>query len=173
MALKVPNISIKYTPIVFLLFFTHLITGQNFQLSEPDISKLKEQVSSSANKEVIYHYLTNNYAPTSEKYDMEYYEWDTSALCAFKENFQNGIIYSVRQCEEAGGIRAALELPKTERAGLMNWIEAIYEVNKMDMDQNVWKENNSKFEPRESDPGCYFKIKEKESSTLVDLHCGC
>ena len=55
----------------------------------------------------------------------------------------------------------------------MNWIEKIYEVDKMDIDQNVWKDNNTKFEPEEINPGCYYKIEEKKNKTLVELYCGC
>ena len=153
--------------------FTSLFFGQDFNLIEPNIPKLKEQISSGRNTEIIFHYLTNNYKPTSDKYDLEYYDWDSSKLCAFTQEFENGIKYSVFECKEAGGISVDLELPKIKRTELMKWVEKIYEVDKMDIDQNVWKEDNSKFEPKEVNPGCYFKIEERESTTYVGLYCGC
>ncbi len=168
-----PTLLKKHVLVIFLLFFTNLVIGQSFELAEPNIPKLKDQLVTAQNKEVMHIYLKNNFKTSSEKFDLQLYEWDTSTLCAFKEEFENGIKYSVFQCEEAGGIRADLELPKMERAQLMKWIEDIYEVSRMDMDANVWKENNSRFEPKGSEAGCYFKIEEKETSTLVSLHCGC
>jgi hypothetical protein len=155
------------------LIFTSLTFGQDFIPIEPNVIKLQEQISSGENTEVIYNYLINNYKMTSEKSDLEYYEWDKSEICAFTQEFENGIKYSVFECKEAGGISVDLELPKIKRTELMKWIEKIYEVDKMEIDQNVWKEDNSKFEPKEVNPGCYFEIKEKNSTTLVKLYCGC
>mgnify|MGYP006436111327 FL=1 len=146
--------------------------GQDFIPVEPNVMKLKEQISSGENTEVIFNYLINNYKMTSEKSDLVYYEWDKSKICAFTQEFENGIKYSVFECKEAGGISVDLELPKIKRTELMKWIEKIYEVEKLDIDQNVWKENNSKFEPKEVNPGCYFEIKEMNNKTLVELYCG-
>ena len=55
----------------------------------------------------------------------------------------------------------------------MTWIEKIYEIEKMANNENVWKENNSKFEPKEAVPGCYFKIEEKIETSFITLYCGC
>lgn len=162
-----------FLPTLLFVLFSNLIFGQSFKLIEPNISKLKEQISSGQNTKVIHHYLNNNYKLTSEKYDLEYYEWDKSMLCAFTQKFENEIKYSVFECKEAGGITLELELPKMERKELMKWIEKIYEVDKMDIDQNIWKEDNSKFEPTEANPGCYFKIEERARTTFVELYCGC
>jgi len=161
--------------ILILIFtlFSSLIFGQNFELTEPNISKLKEQLLTGQNNEVILNYLTNNYKEASKKYDLEYYDWDKSKLCSFTQEFENGIKYSVFECKEAGGITIELELPRIKRTELMKWIEKIHEVDKMDIDQNVWKEDNSKFEPKEVNPGCYYKIEEKEKTTLIELYCGC
>lgn len=157
------------------IFFTisSLTFGQGFNPIEPNVIKLKKQISSGENSEVIFHYLINNYKMTSKKSDLEYYEWDKSKICAFTQEFENGIKYSVFECKEAGGITVELELPKIKRTELMKWIEKIYEVDKTEIDQNVWKENNSKFEPKEVNPGCYYKIEEKEKTTLIELYCGC
>ena len=162
--------------LVFILVFSLIssfVFGQGFKLTEPNISKLKKQILTSENNEVIFNYLINNYKEVSEKSDVEYYEWNKSKLCAFTQEFENGIKYSVFECKEAGGITIELELPKIKRTELMKWIENIYEVDKMDIDKNVWKEDNSKFEPIEVNPGCYYKIKEREKTTIVDLYCGC
>jgi len=100
-------------------------------------------------------------------------EWETSEACAFKQKFNNNIIYSTFGCKEESGTSIELEIPKIKRSDLIAWIEKIYEIDKMDTNENFWKENNSKFEPKEAVPGCYFKIEEKTATTLITLYCGC
>jgi hypothetical protein len=142
-------------------------------LTEPDMKKLKHQVSQNENTEVILNYLSNNYKKISEKFDIEYNE---SRLCAFKQDFENQIKYAVSECKEAGGSLIKLELPKSERTTLMKWVEKIYEVDKVETEEdeeNVWKENNSKFEPKTAVPGCYYKIEESKNKTIIHLYCGC
>lgn len=155
------------------VFSGYLIKDEKFTFIEPNIIKLKKQVKSKQNSEVIYNYLSNNYQPSGDKFELEYYDWDKSKICSFSQEFKTGIKYSVFECKEAGGITIELELPKISRKHLMNWIEKIYEVDKTDIESNIWKDNNSKFEPKEINPGCYYKIKEKDNSTLVELYCGC
>ena len=162
----------NFTVIIFSLLVINLTFGQDFKLAEPNISKLKEQIKDGTN-ESIYYYPTNNYSPTSQKEDLEYYDWDSTGICSFNQVFDKKIKYSIWQCKEAGGISVTIEFPKTERTELMKWIEMIYDVDTFDLERNVWKENNTKFEPKEVNPGCYYKIEEKENSTLVDLYCGC
>ena len=118
-------------------------------------------------------YLTDNFKSTSEKYDFKYYDWDNSKLCAFTQEFDNEIKYSVSECKEGAGLSVILDLPKINRNELMKWVEGIYEVAKWTNDKYVWKKDNSKFEPEEIICGCYFKIEEKEKTTLIDLYCGC
>ncbi|MDF4204348.1 SH3 domain-containing protein [Maribacter sp. SA7] len=154
--------------------FSGYLTGDEiFTLKNPNVSILKGQLDSEQITEVIYNYLSNNYHPVGEKFQLEYYDWDKSKICSFTQEFKTGIKYSLYECKEGGGITVELELPKTNRNNLMNWIEGIYEVDNSDIDPNVWKENNTKFEPKEINPGCYYKIEEKDNSTFVGLFCGC
>ncbi|MDC8006145.1 SH3 domain-containing protein [Aureisphaera galaxeae] len=156
------------------VFSAYLVDDKLFTLDDPDIEKLKKQIAiSDQNTEVIYNYLINNYKPLGEKSELEYYEWDNKMLCSFSQEFEPGIKYSIFECKEAGGTTVELKLPRINRKKLMKWVEQIYEVGKMDIDQNVWKENNTKFEPKKTNPGCYFKIEEKGQATLVELYCGC
>jgi|UPI0003A468D1 hypothetical protein len=163
----------KLSLILIFLSFSSLTYGQNFELAEPNVLKLKEQISSGIDTEVIFHYLKGNYKMNSEKSGIKYYESDKTKACAFTQEFEKGIKYSISECTEAGGISVDLELPKIERNELMKWIEQIYNVDKVETDSNVWKKNNSKFEPKEVNPGCYFEIKEKNKKTIIELYCGC
>lgn len=161
------------------VFDGYLTVNELFLLPEPNIRQLRKQVASAQNKEVIYHYLINHYLPTSEKKDLEFLEyndWKSASPCAFKQEFKSGIKYSVFECKEAGGISVELELPRMNRKLLMNWIEKIDEVDKINeanTPPNVWKESNSKFEPEDAVPGCYYRIEERKNTTLVNLYCGC
>lgn len=160
--------------VTFLLIsFSFIGFSQNFSLIEPNILKLKEENSKGKNTEPILNYLKNNYNTNSEKLERQFLEWETTKECAFKQKFKNNIIYSVFNCKEALGMTIELEMPKIKRKELMLWIEKIYEVDKIDDEENIWKENNSKFEPKEAIPGCYYKIKERNKTTFVSLYCGC
>ena len=159
--------------IILLSLLSFETYSQEFEIKKPNIEKIKGQVKLDFKNEGIYYYLINNYNPTSELYEKEFYEWEKESICSFKRNFENNIKYSVFQCKEAGGILVTVKFPKTSRKNIMSWIEQMYEVDKMDIDENIWKENNSKFEPREINPGCYYKILETDKNTIVDLYCGC
>jgi hypothetical protein len=165
---------IKKIVLTFILFsFSSFVVSQNFNFIEPNVLELKEKISKVKNTEPIFNYLKNNYSITSEKFEKQFFEWETSEECAFKQKFNNNIIYSTFDCKEASGTSIELEIPKIKRSDLMTWIEKIYEIEKMANNENVWKENNSKFEPKEAVPGCYFKIEEKIETTFITLYCGC
>jgi hypothetical protein len=159
--------------IILISILSFQTSSQTFELKKLNIIKIKEQLKIDSKNEGIYHYLTNNYNTSSEPYEKEFYEWETESICSFKKDFENNIKYSTSQCKEAGGISVTVEFPNISRKNIMNWIEKIYEIDKAESDDNIWKENNTKFEPREINPGCYYKILENEKNTIVELYCGC
>jgi hypothetical protein len=169
-----PNIMKKEICLIILISILSFETfSQAFELKKPNIGKIKEQLKIDSKNEGIYHYLTNYYNTSSEPYEKEFYEWKTESICSFKKDFESNIKYSISQCKEAGGISVTVEFPKISRKNIMNWIEKIYEIDKTESDDNIWKENNTRFEPREINPGCYYKILETEKNTIVELYCGC
>lgn len=155
------------------VFSGYLGVNKPFTLVDVKVKKLKRQVNFESGSEEIYTYLLYNYSSDGDKFDVKYYDWDKTKICSFSQKFKTGIEYSVFECKEAGGVIIDLKLPKINRRQLMNWIEKIYLVSKTDEDDNVWKENNTKFEPKEPVPGCYFKIVEKEKFTEINMYCGC
>jgi hypothetical protein len=159
--------------ILIFFYFSNEISSQNFKLKEPNIFNLKEQLKTNSDTNVIFNYLINNYKTISEKTNLEYHELNDSQLCGFKQEFENGIKYTISECKEASGVFIELELPKIKRSELKKWIEIIYKIDKTEEDKNVWKNNNSKFEPKEVEPGCYYKIEEKNKKTFIELYCGC
>ncbi|REE06940.1 hypothetical protein DFQ09_1242 [Winogradskyella pacifica] len=160
--------------ILLIVISSNLAFGQSYDLIVPNIDSLKIKLSNEKNLEVIYLYLNNNYGTTSEKRDMQFYSpFDDEILCSFKQEFENNLCYYIYNCSESGGITVQLELPKIDRKKLMNWIEAIYDVQKIESDKNVWNEDNSAFEPNGLNLGCYYTIEEKETRTIVQMYCGC
>lgn len=155
------------------VFSGYLGENRPFTLVDVNIKKLRKRVGFENSSEVIYTYLLYNYSSDGDKFDVKYYDWDKTKTCSFSQKFKTGVEYSVFECKEAGGVIIDLKLPKIDRKQLMNWIEKIYLVSKTDEDNNIWKENNTKFEPKESVPGCYFKIVEKEKFIEVNMYCGC
>lgn len=52
------------------VFSGYLIGDEIFALAQPNIGKLKKQIKSGENTEVIYNYLSNNYEPVGEKLEL-------------------------------------------------------------------------------------------------------
>lgn len=157
--------------VVFTFFTTGLI-AQN--LPKPDSAKINNQLETNRYENAaIYYYLVNNFKSNTDKFEIEYYEWDSTSICSFRQNFEYGIKYTVWQCKEAGGITETIEFPQTDKEEIKQWVEQMYLITKSENDDNIWKEGDTKFEPREITPGCYYEINKQDNKTIVELYCGC
>ena len=160
------------TLIAFIISFNTF--SQQLVLKSPDAKKIQAQLEKNPANSEIYYYILNNFTPTSKQIEKKMYEWETSQLCSFKQLFENNIKYTEDQCGEASGLRIKVTFPKMDRKILMNWIEQISKVNSMsNASDNIWKQNNSNFEPKEAEVGCYYSITETTKNTIVNLLCGC
>ena len=158
--------------VVFL--YSGGLFSQNIDLPIPNsanINKLDEE--NQYKYETCYYYLIDNFKTKTDKLDKIYFEWNNENICSFKQKFEKEITYYVWQCKEAGGIFVTIEFPDLQTQKLMVWIEQIYSVFKTDGDEYIWKENNTRFEPKDSNPGCYFKLRKSENKNIVELYCGC
>ena len=161
-----------FTLLVFIFSFSTF--SQQLVLKKPNVDKITKQLGAETQQDKIYLYLINNYNPTSKMTNKEVYEWAKEHLCAFERTFEHGISYAIEQCQEASGSRIEIRFPKMKRKALMQWIEQIDEIDNMSgPNKNVWKERNSKFEPKGPEAGCYFSITETRKNTIVNLRCGC
>jgi len=151
------------------------LKAQNIELPKPDsLSINNSMVESEYGIDlVVYIYLIENFNSKTEKFDLEYFDWDKEKICGFKQEFEDGIKYTNWKCKEAGGISVNIEFPKMKREDLMEWVEQINGLIEWKTSGNVWKENNSKFEPKVVEPGCYYEIKESINKTIVEIYCGC
>ncbi len=142
--------------IIILLLISTFSYSQEFEIKNPDVKKLKEQIISDYSKSTIYLYLENNFKSTSDKYELSYHDYDNKTICSFDQDF-NEIKYTFWNCKEDAGISETISFPKVKIDNLRKWIESIYSVEESGYGQNIWKENGTKYEPKELVPGCFLK----------------
>ncbi len=156
-----------------LLIFPVFGIAQNFELIKPNVTELNAELKkTNYTQDVSYLYLNRNYKAESEKLEIKKYDYPDYNICAFKQKFEYGIVYSEEQCREAGGITTKLTLPKTDKENLIQWVELIFKSSPMDIEHG-WNSEKTKFGPTDNGAGCYFEIKETENSTEIDMYCGC
>ncbi|MDH7448463.1 hypothetical protein [Aquimarina sp. 2201CG14-23] len=158
-----------------LIFLILPIFGnaQDFELKKPNVAELNaEMKKTNYTQDVTYLYLNRNYKVESEKLEVKKYDYPDYDICAFKQKFENGIVYSEEQCREAGGITTKLTLPKTDKQSLIQWVELIFKSSPMDIEHG-WNSDKTKFGPTDNGVGCYYEIKETENNTKIDMYCGC
>jgi len=159
--------------ILLFLIFPIIGFAQNFQLKKPNSTELNAELEkTNYSQDAAYMYLIRNYKSKSEKIEVKKYDYPDYSICAFKQKFENGIVYSEEQCREAGGITSNLTLPKTDKESVVQWVELIFKSSQVDIEHG-WNSDKTKFQPTDNGVGCYYEIKEKENSTEIDMYCGC
>lgn len=162
----------RFVLILFLIIPLFGI-GQGFELKKPIVAELNAELKkTNYSQDVTYLYLIRYYKAESEKLDIKKYDYPDYNICAFKQKFEYGIVYSEEQCREAGGIITKLNLPKTDKESLIQWVELIFKSSPMDIEHG-WNSEKTKFGPTDDGVGCYFKIKETENNTEIEMYCGC
>lgn len=162
----------KWT-IILLLVFPIFCIAQSFELKIPNVEGLRAELEkTNYAHDAVYLYLIRNYEAESEKLEVKKYDYPDYSICAFKQESEYGIIYSEEQCREAGGITTHLNLPKTDKESLIQWIELIYNSSPTDIEHG-WNADKTKFGPTDNGAGCYYEITETENSTEMDMYCGC
>ncbi|MFD2564805.1 hypothetical protein [Aquimarina rubra] len=163
----------KINIIILFLTLPILNFGQNFALKEPNVMELKAELKKNNNADdVVYVYLQRNYKQSSDKANVKNYEYTDYSICAFEQDFENEITYSVEKCREAGGISTTLILPKSKKSSVIKWIEQIFKSSPMDIEHG-WNKEKTKYGPTDNGVGCYYEIKETENNTKIDMYCGC
>ncbi|GAA0744666.1 hypothetical protein GCM10009431_19020 [Gaetbulibacter jejuensis] len=159
--------------IILLLIFPIFGIAQTFKLKKPNVTELNAELKkTNYTQDVTYLYLNRNYKAESEKLEVKKYNYPDFSICAFKQKFEHGIVYSEEQCREAEGITTKLILPKTEKQSLIQWVELIFKSSPMDIEHG-WNLDKTKFGPTDNGAGCYFEIKETEKNTQIEMYCGC
>lgn len=153
----------------FILFMVGQITAQNFVPIEPDTALLNhKQKHSNTYTTMAYLYLSFYYKVSSPIYDTILYNMETSydynEICAYKQDFENNIQYSVAHCKESG-ISEKIIFPSMTMSVVKNLIETLFFDH-----QNQWI-NPYMYQP--DGAGCYYKIIQEKETTTIDIFCGC
>ena len=154
------------TTIITTILLTQMIYGQGFIPESPDTFKLKSiERKGNFGESLGYIYLKENYHVSSEQDSIIYYEWEPDIICAFKQDFEEGITYKVWQCKEAGGVSEQITFPRMENRTAREFIELLF------YDRwNTWV-SDLQYEPEGA--GCYYKIDHSEKQTVIEIYCGC
>lgn len=148
-----------------LFLFSPKLHAQDFEWKKPNHEKLALLVDVWEYKYTLtYLYLKENYRVLSEMDSVEYWQGDTDEICAFQQNFDPGIRYSVKQCFEGGSFET-LHFPKMRTETLRAWVEQMYET-----ELNSW---TSLFDYEPEDAGCYYHISQTDQYTVLEIYCGC
>jgi len=125
--------------------------------------------------DIIFLYLESNYASNSKKYNIEKDPDFNNQECGFTKKFKSNIIFTTNKCGEASPILQKIIFPKTTTKMLKNWIQQIYKIGLSEgiESDNKWYKNTIEFGPKDKEAGCYYKIKQTTTNSIVEVWCGC
>lgn len=163
--------------ILFIFFISINSFCQNkFVLTQPNVKALtsfaeKKEIDT----DIILLYLENNYASNSEKYNIEKDPDFNNQECGFTKKFKYSIIFTTNKCGEASPILQKITFPKIATKALKNWVQQIYKSGLSEgvTSDNIWYENSLEFGPKEKEAGCYYKIKQTTTNSIIEVWCGC
>lgn len=160
--------------LIILLFFSFQISAQkSFQLKEVDSKKLLQEFEkNNYQTNVILAYFENNYKATSGKLDILKDKEMGNVECGFTKKFEHGIVYTYYNCGEAAPVKEKIILPKTNLTQLKKWIEGIHKADPSEI-ENIWYKDEKEFGPKDEGVGCYYKIKQAKTNSIIDVWCGC
>ena len=121
-------------------------------------------------KDPVYRYLTDNYKVISKK---EILPPNGGGDCGFTQTFENGIVYTKRNCGDASlPTGEVLTISNANRESVLLWVES---VNKIfgDFDQNQWNFDLTEYRPTDNIPGGFFTIKRDIDYTTILVMSGC
>jgi len=164
----------NYHLLIVLLFLSFSLSAQKiFVLKTPNSEKLKQEfVKSNYQMNTILTHLEKNYTVTSGKLDIKLDPDFDNAECGFTKKFKSGIVYTIFSCGEAAPQKEKIFFPKTKTSELKKWIEAIHRSEAED-NNNKWYKGKNEYAPKDEGPGCYYKIIQTKTQSIIDIFCGC
>ena len=161
--------------ITSLLFSINSFSQQQFVLKLPDVEKLNKRYNDDEGiTDIIYLYLNKNYNSNSVKYAIQTDADFDNIECGFSRKFQSRILFTTYNCGEATPLIQKITFPKTTIGSLQKWIELIHKAS-LPLDSkptNNWK-NQKEYNPEGGEAGCYYKIIETTTKSIVEVWCGC
>ncbi len=170
------HMKLKISVLFFFLISINSFCQKKFDLVSPNVKMLTSFVEKNeVDTDIILLYLERNYASNSKKYNIEKDADFNNQECGFTKKFKCNIIFTTNKCGEASPIIQKITFPKTATKVLKNWIDNIYKVGLTEEMKpfNIWYENNTEFGPKAKEAGCYYKIKQTPTNSIVEVWCGC
>lgn len=157
---------------IFLLISFTAISQKKYKLIQPNINRLKAitEKDEALNNQIIQLYLNHNYKAISNKIDIKLDPDFDNIECGYTIKYNFGIIFTTSNCGEAAPLLQRIQFPKTNLDQLKKWVEKIYKADLTDV-KNIWKKNE--YLPKDDGVGCYYKIKQYKSKSVVEIFCGC
>jgi hypothetical protein len=158
-----------------LLFSCTSFSQQSFVLKLPDAEKINKRYNENESiTDVVYFYLNKNYNSNSAKYAIQTDADFDNIECGYTKKFKYGILFITNNCGEASPLIQKITFPKTNRSTLQKWVELIYKASLPSDSKptNNWK-NQNEYTPNEGEVGCYYKIIETSTKSIVEIWCGC
>mgnify|MGYP000210711950 CR=1 FL=1 len=165
--------------ILALLFFFITYSSfcqKKFVLMPPNTEALTSYAEKNkVDTAIILLYLENNYATNSKKHNILKDPDFNNQECGFSKKFKFNIIFTTNNCGEAAPIIEKITFPKTTTKALKNWIDKIYKIGlpKDVAPYHEWYENGLEFGPKDKEAGCYYKIQQTTTNSIVEIWCGC
>ena len=153
---------------LFLLMsvFYQTTFAQGFIPEIPDTNKINLLAEKSNHLESKgYIYLTSFYNINSPIDSVITYEWDSTEVCRFNQEFEYGIEYSLYACSEEGGDSERIAFPKIDEDILQLFIETLFYDP-----ENTWVTEHN-YAPNGA--GCHYSITESKDKTILNIYCGC
>ena len=154
---------------LFLVF--NFSYGQEFKLKPPNLEAI--QKLDKASKEPIFYLYFKHHYKTRSQYDLVYDENYKGFLCSFVEDFEKGIVFYKNECSTNNdGLNITINLPKTTKESVIQWIEQMYKALDLIGDTNVWNTVKTRYTPADFGAGCYFTIEEGKFYTDIKIYWG-
>jgi len=160
--------------ILAFIFSSSIISGQdNFVLKSPDTLQLKKEfIESDFGANSMFTYFAKNYKATSKKKDIKLDPDFNNKECGFTISYEFGIEYTFYECGEAAPVTEHIILPKTSLPELKKWIQAIH-TSQSEENTNIWYGDTNEYGPKDKQVGCYYKIKQTDTKSIITTWCGC
>ena len=128
-------------------------------------------------EEPFYTYLISEFAAITDKHTTQYYEQrgaepdeeEPAEVCAWEQQFSNGIIYSSSYCSENGGGAISIHTRCRDKKTLVYLIDILYH----DSDY-VWNGDATVYSNVDEEiPGCTYQIdKDEKGYYYISIYCG-
>lgn len=131
---------------------------------KPDTTLLYSIARQNSARTISETYLNEYFLRVGARDSITLFDGDETDTCAFNQQYTKGVLYKNRFCME-GGRDVKLYLPLGSKSEIKNLVEELfYETH------NRWI-NEDEYVPHEMGTGCYYKIIQSQSHSIIECVC--